>query len=219
METAANPQKTRSGKSGVIILVVLILVIGALIGGYFVLKDMNTLTTDNVKVTADLHSIVPTGAGKLRRLLVAKGDMVTKDQIVAEADNTGYLKSPVNGEIVESDATQGQMVGPSTVIAVVADTSDIYIQANVEETSIRRVRAGQVVRVSLDAYPGQTFIGIVREIDKITQNAISGNAMSYSTSGTYTKVTQTIPVKIDLRDKINLSSLIGTNATVSIQLD
>ena len=219
METAANPQKTRSGKSGVIILVVLILVIGALIGGYFVLKDMNTLTTDNVKVTADLHSIVPTGAGKLRRLLVAKGDMVTKDQIVAEADNTGYLKSPVNGEIVESDATQGQMVGPSTVIAVVADTSDIYIQANVEETSIRRVRAGQVVRVSLDAYPGQTFIGIVREIDKITQNAISGNAMSYSTSGTYTKVTQTIPVKIDLAGGIDLSGLIGTNATVSIQVD
>jgi multidrug resistance efflux pump len=59
----------------------------------------------------------------------------------------------------------------------------------------------------------------VREIDKITQNAIAGNTMSYSTSGTYTKVTQTIPVKIDLRDRINLGSLIGTNATVTIQLD
>ena len=219
METAAKPEKSRSGKGAVVIIVVLIVVIGALIGGYFVLKDMNTLTTDNVKVTADLHTITPTGAGKLRRLLVAKGETVTKDQILASADNTGYLKSPVNGEIVECDVTQGQMVAPSTVIAVVADTSDIYIQANVEETAIRRVRAGQIVRVSLDAYPGQTFIGIVREIDKITQNAISGNAMSYSTSGTYTKVTQTIPVKIDLRDGINLSSLIGTNATVSIQLD
>jgi multidrug resistance efflux pump len=219
METAAKPEKARSNKGAVVTIIVLIVVIGALIGGYFVLKDMNTLTTDNVKVTADLNTIVATGSGKLRRLMVAKGDFVTKDQIVAEADNTGYLKSPVSGEIVECDVTQGQMVSPSTAIAVVADTSDIYVQANIEETSIRRVRAGQIVRVSLDAYPGQTFIGIVREIDRITQNAISGNSMSYSTSGTYTKVTQTIPVKIDLRDRINLGSLIGTNATVTIQLD
>lgn len=218
MEIASTPQKSGSGKSAVIILVTLIVVIGALIGGYFILKGMNSLTTDNVKVTADLHNIAPSGAGKLRRLMVAKGDSVTKDQIIGEAENTGYLKSPVDGEIVECDVTQGQMVGPSTVIAVVADTRDIYIQANIEETAIRRVRAGQVVQVSLDAYPGQSFIGVVREIDKITQSAISGNTMSYSTSGTYTKVTQTIPVKIDLRDKINLGGLIGTNATVTIQL-
>ena len=219
METASKPEKTRSNKGAVVVIIVLIAVIGALIAGYFVLKDMNTLTTDNVKVTADLNTIVPTGAGKLRRLMVAKGETVAKDQIVSEAYNTGYLKSPVSGEIVECDVTQGQMVSPSTVIAVVADTSDIYVQANIEETSIRRVRPGQIVRVRLDAYPGQAFVGVVREIDRITQNAISGNAMSYSTSGTYTKVTQTIPVKIDLRDKINLSGLIGTNATVSIQLD
>ena len=219
METASKPQKSRSGAGPVIALVALIVVIGAVVGGWFILKDMNTLTTDNVKVTADLHAIAPTGAGKLRRLMVAKGSMVAKDQIIAVSENSGYLKAPVGGEVVECDVTQGQMVSPSTVIAVIADTSDIYIQANVEETAIRKVRPGQVVRVSLDAYPGQTFIGIVREIDKITQNAIAGNTMSFSTSGTYTKVTQTIPVKIDLRDRINLDSLIGTNAAVTIQLD
>ena len=151
--------------------------------------------------------------------MVKKGDVVQKDQILALSENTGYLKSPVDGAIVECDVAEGQTVGPSTVIAVVADTRDIYIQANVEETAIRRVRAGQAVRVTLDAYPGQAFSGVVREIDSITQSAISGNAMSYSTSGTYTKVTQTIPVKIDLAGGIDLSGLIGTNPTVSIQVD
>lgn len=218
METE-KPKKSRSGAGPIIALALLVVVIGALAGGWFLLKDINTLTTDNVKVTADLSAIAPTGAGKLRRLMVQKGSIVAKDQIIAVVENTGYLKSPVNGEVVECDVTQGQMVGPSTVIAVVADTSDIYIQANVEETSIRRVRPGQIARVSLDAYPGRTFIGIVREIDKITQNAIAGNTLSYSTSGTYTKVTQTIPVKIDLRDRISLDGLIGTNATVTIQFD
>jgi multidrug resistance efflux pump len=216
MDTAATPKK--SGGATLIALIVLIALIAAAVGGYFVLRDRNTLTTDNVKVAADLYAITPAAAGELRRLMVAKGDAVTKDQIIAQAENTGYLKSPVNGEIVECDVAQGQMVSPSTVIAMVADTRDIYIQANIEETAIRRVRAGQDVRVSLDAYPGRSFAGVVREIDKITQNAISGSAMSYSTSGTYTKVTQTIPVKIDLRDRISLGDLIGTNATVTIQL-
>ena len=197
----------------------LVVVIAAITGGYFVLRDMNLLTTDNLKVTASLHAITPSGAGKLRRLMVKKGDVVKKDQILALSENTGYLKSPVDGAVVECDVAEGQTVGPSTVIAVVADTRDIYIQANVEETAIRRVRAGQAVRVTLDAYPGQAFSGVVREIDSITQSAISGNAMSYSTSGTYTKVTQTIPVKIDLAGGIDLSGLIGTNATVSIQVD
>ncbi len=219
METTAKPEKGRSGRGAVAALIALVVVIAAITGGYFVLRDMNLLTTDNVKVTASLHAITPSGAGKLRRLMVKKGDVVKKDQILALSENTGYLKSPVDGAVVECDVAEGQTVGPSTVIAVVADTRDIYIQANVEETAIRRVRAGQAVRVTLDAYPGQAFSGVVREIDSITQSAISGNAMSYSTSGTYTKVTQTIPVKIDLAGGIDLSGLIGTNATVSIQVD
>lgn len=219
METTAKPEKGRSGRGAVAALIALVVVIAAITGGYFVLRDMNLLTTDNVKVTASLHAITPSGAGKLRRLMVKKGDVVQKDQILALSENTGYLKSPVDGAIVECDVAEGQTVGPSTVIAVVADTRDIYIQANVEETAIRRVRAGQSVRVTLDAYPGQAFSGVVREIDSITQSAISGNAMSFSTSGTYTKVTQTIPVKIDLAGGIDLSGLIGTNATVSIQVD
>jgi multidrug resistance efflux pump len=219
METTVKPEKGRSGRGAAVALIALVVVIALVVGGYFVLRDMNVLTTDNVKVTANLHAITPSGAGKLRRLMVKKGDAVKKDQIIALAENTGYLKSPVDGSIVECDVAEGQTVGLSTVIAMVADTRDIYIQANVEETAIRRVRAGQAVRVTLDAYPGQAFSGVVREIDSITQSAISGNAMSYSTSGTYTKVTQTIPVKIDLVDGIDLSGLIGTNATVSIQLD
>lgn len=219
METTAKPEKGRSGRGAVAALIALVVVIAAITGGYFVLRDMNLLTTDNVKVTASLHAITPSGAGKLRRLMVKKGDVVKKDQILALSENTGYLKSPVDGAVVECDVAEGQTVGPSTVIAVVADTRDIYIQANVEETAIRRVRAGQAVRVTLDAYPGQAFSGVVREIDSITQSAISGNAMSFSTSGTYTKVTQTIPVKIDLAGGIDLSGLIGTNATVSIQVD
>ena len=41
---------------------------------------------------------------------------------------------------------------------------------------------------------------------------------SFTTSGTYTKVTQLIPVKIKLLDDIDLADIIGTNATVKIRI-
>ena len=70
----------------------------------------------------------------------------------------------------------------------------------------------------LDAYPGRRFKGHVEEIDQVTQSALSGNMTSFSTSGTYTKVTQLIPVRIDLDEDVALEGLIGTNATVKIKV-
>lgn len=217
--TKVKPQKSSGGRTVLIVLLTLVVMIGSCVGAYLFLRSQNELTTENVKVTANLHTIVPTGAGKLRKLMVATGDLVQKDQIIGLVENGGYLRSPIDGEVVECDATQDQMVSPSKAVCVVADTRDIYVQANIEETSIRRIRKGQQVSVRLDAYPGQVFTGVVREVDSITQNALAGNMMSYSTSGTYTKVTQLIPVKIDLLGGVTLSSLIGTNATVTIQFN
>jgi multidrug resistance efflux pump len=99
----------------------------------------------------------------------------------------------------------------------VAKTSDIYITANVEETNILNIHTGQSVTVSLDAY-GRSFAGYVEDVNTVTSTKLSGSATSFTTSGTYTKVTQLIPVKIKLVDDIDLTSIIGTNATVKIRV-
>ncbi len=46
----------------------------------------------------------------------------------------------------------------------------------------------------------------------------SQSVNSFTTSGTYTKVTQLIPVKIRLVENLNLADIIGTNATVKIRI-
>jgi multidrug resistance efflux pump len=169
-------------------------------------------------VTAKFYAITPMGAGKLSKLTVHVGSVVKANEIIGKVDNVGYLRSPIDGEIVQANVSVNQMVGAATVAAVVADTADIYVQANIEETEIAKIAIGQSVKLKLDAYPGMTFNGYVREIDRTTQTAISGNTMSYSTSGTYTKVTQLIPVKIQITDSVDLENRIGTNATVTIEL-
>ena len=141
------------------------------------------------------------------------------NQIIGKVDKVGYLRSPIDGEVVQANVALNQLVGPATVTAVVADTTDIYVLTNIEETEIAKIKVGQSVQLVLDAYPGKTYSGYVREIDRTTQTAISGNAMSYSTSGTYTKVTQLIPVKVQITDPVELTNLIGTNVTVTIALN
>jgi multidrug resistance efflux pump len=213
----ADKKKSRLGVRIAGILALLIL-IGGGIALYFVWAGANHLTTDNAKVTAKFYAITPMGAGKLSKLTVHVGSVVKANEIIGKVDNVGYLRSPIDGEIVQANVSVNQMVGAATVAAVVADTADIYVQANIEETEIAKIAIGQSVKLKLDAYPGMTFNGYVREIDRTTQTAISGNTMSYSTSGTYTKVTQLIPVKIQITDSVDLENRIGTNATVTIEL-
>ena len=225
MENETNKPTEKAGKKkgklGVRIagILALLILIGGGIGYYFIWNASNYLTTDNAKVTAKFYAITPMGAGKLSKLSVHVGSVVKANEIIGKVDNVGYLRSPIDGEIVQANASVNQLVGVTTVAAVVADTADIYVQANIEETQIARIQVGQTVKLKLDAYPGMTFNGFVREIDRTTQTAISGNTMSYSTSGTYTKVTQLIPVKIQITDLVDLENRIGTNATVTIELN
>ena len=112
---------------------------------------------------------------------------------------------------------KGVYVTPADVVMVVAKTSDIYITANVEETNILQIHTGQSVTVTLDAY-GRNFAGYVEDVNTVTSTKLTGSMTSFTTSGTYTKVTQLIPVKIKLLDDVDLSSIIGTNATVKIRI-
>ncbi|GHV44824.1 hypothetical protein FACS189492_1720 [Clostridia bacterium] len=219
MENAVQAKKAKGhnllyGLIGIVIL--------AGVGGWlwYDAVENQYFKTDNAKVTARIYSVTAPMPGKLVKLSVEKGDKVKENEIIGRVESGTYVKSPIDGEVIKCDVTINQTVAATTVIAAIADLSDIYVQANVEETDIVKIREGQPVSVVIDAYPGRTFTGRVTEIDKMTQSALSGNALSFSTSGTYTKVTQLIPVKISLDDLDSgaQSGIIGTNATVKIKI-
>ena len=199
-------------------LLVLILVFGGIItGGYFYWDYLTYFSTQNAKVTARMINIVPSSAGRLTRWNVREGDLVHENEVIGRIENTAYLRSPVNGRVVKSSVTVNQLVSQAASIGVVADTSDMYILANIEETSIMKIKEGQPVSVKLDAFGRVSFDGSVAEIDMLTQDALGGG-MNLTTSGTFAKTTKLIPVKIRLYDDIDLSLILGTNATIKIRL-
>lgn len=221
METENKEKKkgmSKKAKNMLYSIIALVIIIGVGVWGVMYWQDNTYFTTQNAKVTAKTYTITPSVPGKLVRYNLKEGDVVKKDEVIGRIDTGAYLKSPVDGTVIKSNVTEDQLVAQTTVVAVVADTADVYIGANIEETDIIKIQKGQTVFVNLDAYPNKKFEAVVSEIESATQNSLTGGNQGISTSGTFTKVTQVIPVKIRLIDNTDLSKILGTNATIKIKL-
>ena len=207
----------RISKRMLVIAAIVVVLAGLGIAGYFIYEGNFYYQTDNAKVDTMIYQLTANASGKLEKVYVNENEWVKAGQVLARVENGSLIKSPIDGAVIDVKMDEGDYVTATDVVLVVAKTSDIYITANVEETNILKIHPGQTVTVSLDAY-GQSYKGYVQDVDTVTSTRLTGSQTSFTTSGTYTKVTQLIPVKIRLLDDIDLADVIGTNATVKIRI-
>lgn len=71
------------------------------------------------------------------------------------------LTSPISGIVVERNATVGATVGSDANVFKIVDISSVWIDANVFEKDLARVKLGQQVNVSVTAFSGSVFTGKV----------------------------------------------------------
>lgn len=79
-------------------------------------------------------------------------------------------------------------------------TDDVWIDANIKETDLTHVKAGDPVDVSVDAYPDATFKGVVDSISPASGAEFS-ILPAQNASGNWVKVVQRIPVRIKVTRK------------------
>ncbi|MBI4639232.1 MAG: efflux RND transporter periplasmic adaptor subunit, partial [Candidatus Tectomicrobia bacterium] len=77
------------------------------------------------------------------------------------------IKAPFPGVISKVHVTQGELIGVGAPIATLVDLSDLYIKAVVDEADTGKIKVGQPVKVTLDAYPYQTFLGKLTHISPV----------------------------------------------------
>ena len=80
---------------------------------------------------------------------------------------TFSLKSPIDGIVVERTATVGASVGTDTNLFKIIDLSRVWIDADVFEKDLPRVRPGQEVKLTVTAFPQSTFSGKVILINSV----------------------------------------------------
>jgi membrane fusion protein, multidrug efflux system len=112
--------------------------------------------------------------------------------------NLGYcvIVAPVSGIVGKKTVEVGQNIAPGQQLMAVVPLSDIWVTANFKETQLRRMKPGQVVKFSVDAY-SREYTGKLEGV-----GGASGSRFSLlppeNATGNYVKVVQRIPVRIDL---------------------
>lgn len=74
------------------------------------------------------------------------------------------VRAPIAGTVIRRYLDDGEGITPEIPIVAIADTSRIWINAEVDETDSGRVHLGDRASVTSDAYPGKVFNGRVRQI-------------------------------------------------------
>lgn len=120
----------------------------------------------------------------------------TRDRAALDlADRT--MRMPFDGVVDRIFVDPGEYVLAGQRIILVHDPAQIRIEANVRETDARFFQPGKPVRVTVDAWPGREFPGVV---DRVIQAATSEFALlpSPNPSGNFTRITQRLPVRVRL---------------------
>jgi membrane fusion protein (multidrug efflux system) len=124
--------------------------------------------------------------------------------IQTQLTNT-IIESPMTGVVSKRWVLSGDIVQPGQSIFTIYNVKDVWVTANLEETSLSNLRLGDKVDIKVDTYPDIQFSGTILRLGSNTASQFSlippNNA-----SGNFTKVTQRVPIKISIEQTDSIHS-------------
>ncbi|RWL18250.1 MAG: HlyD family secretion protein [Mesorhizobium sp.] len=127
------------------------------------------------------------------------------------------VRAPADGIVSQAASFKvGQYVGSGTPLFSLVETGDTWIDANFKETQLTNMKPGQKAEIVVDTYPGKTFEATVEAIGAGTGAEFS-LLPAQNATGNWVKVTQRIPVRLQLADAdAKMSLRTGMSATVTV---
>jgi len=107
------------------------------------------------------------------------------------------IVAPVSGRVGQRTLEVGARVQPGQqLLAIVQE--DVWVVANFKETQLDGLKAGQLARISVDAFPGRELTG---RIDSFAPASGAQFALlpADNATGNFTRIVQRVPVKIVFR--------------------
>ena len=81
------------------------------------------------------------------------------------------LRAPFRGEVIERNATIGEVVDPNKTLFTVADLSTVWVRADFPEQQAGRLKTGLAIEVRVSAYPDATFRGTITYVGAVIDPA------------------------------------------------
>jgi membrane fusion protein (multidrug efflux system) len=109
------------------------------------------------------------------------------------------ITAPESGIVNNKTVEVGQNVSSGQTMMTLIPLENVWVTANFKETQLRHMRAGQPVVITVDAFGGRQYHGVVTQIGGATGSMLSLFPAENAT-GNYVKVVQRIPVRIDFNN-------------------
>jgi cobalt-zinc-cadmium efflux system membrane fusion protein len=85
----------------------------------------------------------------------------------ADASVSTAIRAPFAGVVIAVDAAPGETIAPDSQLFHIADISEVWVQAEVYEKDLGRIRVGRTASIKVDTYPDREFLGRVSYIGDI----------------------------------------------------
>ena len=69
------------------------------------------------------------------------------------------IASPISGKVISRSTNIGEMTSPSNTLYTIANQSQVWVEADIYEKDISKVKRGQNVEIRVDSYPDRIFSG------------------------------------------------------------
>ena len=129
-------------------------------------------------VSADEYESAKLSYDKALQTVVSQKEQLTKAQT-----NLGYatITSPIDGVVLSKAVEEGQTVAASfntpELFSIAKDLKDMRVIADIDEADIGVVKEGENVKFTVDAFPNDTFEGVVTQVRQ--EATTTNNVVTY----------------------------------------
>ena len=136
---------------------------GAMAAAYFG-ATKNQVYIDQSKIEAPAVDLSPTQSGVLRDIYVTPGQMVTPGTTVAQV-GVELLKASQGGLVLATNGDVGDTVAAHQTVVEMIDPQSLRVVGQIDENKgLNRIKVGDPVAFTVDAFGGKQFTGVVDEI-------------------------------------------------------
>jgi Cu(I)/Ag(I) efflux system membrane fusion protein/cobalt-zinc-cadmium efflux system membrane fusion protein len=127
-------------------------------------RNQSALSGSSIDGVASGASSLTTAAEQRLRQWDIPNSEIAKLQESGKALNELTINSPASGYIMERNVLPNMYVEPATKLYALADLSQVWVNAQIFQNDVGRLKRGDSSAITVDAYPGRTFHGRVEEI-------------------------------------------------------
>jgi membrane fusion protein (multidrug efflux system) len=128
------------------------------------------------------------------------------------------VRAPVDGIFSNRLVNTGDFIAVGQRLGNVVPLDDVYVDANFKETQLQRIRSGQPVTISVDAYGHRKFAGIVDSISPAAGSVFTLLPPDNAT-GNFTKIVQRLPVRVRVPKEVARQNLLRAGMSVYATVD